>query len=294
MTTGKILVVDDLPDWRTTISGLLMDQGYEVETASSVDGAIQALEDWHFHIAILDVRLDETDEDNRDGLRLMHLIKERWQAIQIIMLTGYADVSMAQDALNTDVEGKRFAYAFLEKTQTKLLFKSVKQALCHSLQFLITQGENEKTEFRSTIRWDYRTGRTSKRTKQVIAKTIAGMMNNTGGTLLVGVADDGKILGIKRDLETMSNPNTDGFELVLIEIIENYLGLEYMKNIDIRFEKIEQKTICLISIAPSTKPVFLYAGPNTEFCVRFRNSTRRLSVKDATEYIQTHWEGNNG
>ena len=290
MTAGKILVVDDLPDWRTTISGLLVDQGYKVQTASSIDGALQVLENGHFHIAVLDVRLDETNEDNRDGLRLMHIIKKRWQATEIIMLTGYANVSMAQDALNTDIEGKRFAYAFLEKTQTELLLKSVKQALNHSLQFLISQGENEKVEFKSTIRWDYGTGRTSKNIKKVIAKTIAGMMNNTGGTLLVGVADNGKILGIRRDLETLNNPNTDGFELALIEIIENYLGLEYMKYVDIRFEKIKHKTICLITTTPSAKPVFLNLGQNTEFCVRIRNSTRRLSVKDATEYIQTHWE----
>ena len=118
MAAGKVLVVDDLPDWRVTLSGLLMDQGYEVQVASSVDSALRAIENKRFHVAVLDVRLDESDEDNRDGLILMRRIKERWSSVEVIILTGYADVKMAQDALNTDTRGKRFAYSFLEKTQT--------------------------------------------------------------------------------------------------------------------------------------------------------------------------------
>ena len=92
MPAGKILVVDDLPDWRITLSGLLMDQGYDVQTASSIDNALEILEKEYFHVAVLDVRLDETDEDNRDGIQLMHEIKKRRPTTAIIILTGYADV----------------------------------------------------------------------------------------------------------------------------------------------------------------------------------------------------------
>ena len=290
MTAGKILIVDDLPDWRTTLSGLLMDQGYEVQVASSVNGALRVLESGEFHVAVLDVRLDEADEDNRDGLRLMHLIKKKWPSIEIVILTGYADVPMAQDALNANIEGKRFAHSFLEKTQTNMLIKNVKQALKHSPQFLIAQGETERVEFKSSIRWDYKNKNASKSIKKVIAKTIAGMMNNTGGTLLIGVADNGRILGIQKDLETLHKSNIDGFELALVQMTENYLGLEYMKYLDIRFEEINNKEICLISIKPSLKPVFLMSGEKSEFCVRIKNSTRQLNVKEATEYIQEHWE----
>jgi ActR/RegA family two-component response regulator len=289
MASGKILIVDDLPDWRVTLSGLFMDQGYDVQAASSNNSALHILENDYFHVAVLDIRLDESDEDNRDGLLLMHQIKERWPSIDIIILTGFADISMAQEALNPNPNGSRLAYSFLEKTQTDLLIERVKQALEHSVHFLITQGENENVEFRSTIRWDYQNKKTDKKIQKAIARTIAGMMNNTGGTLFIGVADDGKILGIEKDLFSLRKQNVDEFEKVLVEIIQNYLGIEYIKYVDIRFESFDEKIVCLISIETSSKPVFLVSENNSEFWVRIRNSTRQMSVKDATEYIQTHW-----
>lgn len=290
MASGKVLVVDDLPDWRITLSGLLIDQGYEVQVASSLDGAMQLLENESFHVAIIDVRLDESDEDNRDGLVLLRQLKERWPFIEVIILTGYADVSMAQEALNPNYHGERLAHSFLEKTQTNLLLERVGQIYQDNIQTLISQGEQENVEFKSSIRWDYEKKNVNTGFQKVIAKSIAGMMNNTGGTLLIGVADDGTVVGIEYDLKTLRKPNTDEFELVLIEFIQNNLGLEFIKHVDISFEKFEEKEICMVSIDPSPKPVFFESGNNSEFWVRMRNSTRQLDVKGATEYIQTHWK----
>ncbi|MBI1881080.1 MAG: response regulator, partial [Chloroflexi bacterium] len=58
MSKGRILVVDDLPDWRKTLSGILLDEGYEVQTASSREESLRLLTAGRFHLAILDVRLD--------------------------------------------------------------------------------------------------------------------------------------------------------------------------------------------------------------------------------------------
>jgi len=290
VASGKVLIVDDLPDWRVTLSGLLIDQGYDVQVASSLDDAMNLLESESFHVAILDVRLDESDEDNRDGLVLMRRIKERWPSVEVIILTGYADVSMAQEALNPTHHGERLAHSFLEKTQTNLLLERVGQIYQDNVQTLISQGEQENVEFKSSIRWDYEKKNVNTGFQKVIAKSIAGMMNNTGGTLVIGVADDGTVIGIENDLKTLRKPNTDEFELVLIEFIQNNLGLEFIKHVDISFEKFEEKEICMVSIEPSPKPVFFESGNNSEFWVRIRNSTRQLDVKGATEYIQTHWK----
>ena len=136
------------------------------------------------------------------------------------------------------------------------LAKQVKQAYEKSLDFIISQGEQENVEFISSARWDYSKGLPNKSLQKIIAKTMAGMMNSKGGKLLIGVADDGTVLGIEKDLQTLRKPNVDEFELVLIEIVQNYLGLEYMKCIDVRFELLDEKEICLVSIEPSPKPVF--------------------------------------
>jgi len=289
MAAAKLLIVDDQPDWRRTLAGLFVDEGYNVKVAGSVESALQLLEREYFNLAILDVRLDESTEGNRDGLSLMRTIKSEWPSIEVIILTGYADVSMAQQALNTDVNGVRSAYGFLQKDQTDELVRQVKQAYEKSIHFLISQGEQENIEFKSSIRWDHEKNGVNKDIQLAIAKSIAGMMNYRGGTLLIGVADDGTIIGIGKDLIGLRKPDTDGFRLLLTEIIRNYLGLEYSEYIHPRFEGIDNRTICVVSINSSSKPAFISSGNRSEFWVRAGNSTRQLDVREATDYIQNHW-----
>ena len=75
----RILVVDDVIDWQNTIKGLLEDEGYAVETAGSFSTARQKLQNMFFDLAILDMRLDETDISNIDGLdKLARLIKAEY------------------------------------------------------------------------------------------------------------------------------------------------------------------------------------------------------------------------
>ncbi|MBN1933458.1 MAG: response regulator, partial [Anaerolineae bacterium] len=113
----RVLVVDDLPDVRTTLSGLLSDEGYDVRSASSRAEALRIMKDVErFHVAVLDVRLDESDEENRDGLSLMHDIKAQYPAVAVIILTGYADVKMVREALQPNQEGVSPAFGFLEKS----------------------------------------------------------------------------------------------------------------------------------------------------------------------------------
>ena len=99
MHSGRVLVVDDLPDVRSTLSGLLSDSGHEVRSVSSRAEALQLMDTERFHVAVLDVRLDESDEDNQDGLLLMEDIHRKWPSTAVIILTGYGTVDMVQKAL---------------------------------------------------------------------------------------------------------------------------------------------------------------------------------------------------
>jgi CheY-like chemotaxis protein len=296
MQKAKILVVDDLPDVRKTISGLLTDVGFEVKSASSKKEALQMLKAYFFHVAILDVRLDETDEDNKDGLLLMREIKNRYPDTSTIILTGYAEVKMVREALQPDSVGSSPSFGFLEKTEMDQLCEYTQRAFVHALSKthlnindLIINGENEHVEFKSSIRWDYKKDSVNKELQLVIAKSIAGMLNYHGGTLLIGISDNGTVLGIDQDLVGLRKPDSDGFRLILTEIVRNYLGLEHMEYIHVHFEQINEKRICVISIDASDKPVFLALNSTSEFWIRTGNSTRQLDVKEATKYIQSHW-----
>jgi CheY-like chemotaxis protein len=288
--------VDDIPDVRVTLSGLLFDEGYDVRSASSREGALQMLDAHRFDVAILDVRLDETDEDNRDGLLLMHEIRERDPATVIIVLTGYADVQMVREALQPNAEGVAPAFGFLEKSEPDQLLAYVDRAFEHAMlnalppvTDLITQGESDRVEFKSSMRWDYRQDQVNKELQEVIAKSIAGMLNHEGGYLLIGVADDGTILGLEKDLQTLRKSDVDGFQLVLTDIVKVHLGIEVAPYIHPRFENLGGKWVCVVAIRRSSRPVFLAKGDVYKFWVRVGNSTRGLNVKEAMHYIQEKW-----
>lgn len=295
MFKGRILVVDDLPDVRATLSGLLSDEGYDVRSASSRVEALQMVDAERFDVAVLDVRLDEIDEDNQDGLLLMHDIKEKDPTVAIIILTGYADVKMVREALQPDREGVAPAFGFLEKSEIDQLVEYVTRAFEHAadtmpdVKNLIAQGEKEHVVFKSSIRWDFKRNRVNKVLQEVIAKAIAGMLNCEGGYLLIGVADDGTIVGIEKDLQTLRKSNIDGFQLALMDIVKIHLGIEYVPYIRPRFETVDDKYVCAVSIQKSSMPVFLTKRNINEFWVRMGNSTRKLDVKAATRYIQEKW-----
>jgi len=92
---------------------------------------------------------------------------------------------------------------------------------------VIKDGENDYVEFKSSLRWDYEQGNANKTLESIIAKTIASFMNSGGGKLFIGVDDEGKILGIEKDYDTLRNKNKDGFFLQLTQVINQYLGKEF-------------------------------------------------------------------
>lgn len=127
--SAKLLVVDDIKDWQKTISGVLQDKGYDVTSAGSMADALKSLETNHYDLALLDLRLDETDEDNTDGLKLAEIIKDRWPAVKIMIVTGYGTPEILQKAMQPDPSGKRLAEDYLPKDNTDNLVETVEHIL---------------------------------------------------------------------------------------------------------------------------------------------------------------------
>lgn len=125
----KILVVDDLADWRKTLRGLLVDLGYDVETADLFKNAVNIMKNQAFDLALLDVRLDETDEKNTEGLDLAAKIKTLRPSIKIIIITGDETQEIMEKALKADIKGKKLAENFVLKTNTEELLEMINIAL---------------------------------------------------------------------------------------------------------------------------------------------------------------------
>ncbi len=162
--------------------------------------------------------------------------------------------------------------------------------LQRDLKSSIQQGEGPLLEFKSSFRWDYQNSCTNKNIETAVIKTIAGFMNShSGGTLLIGVADNGEILGIENDLKTLRRKDTDGFEQLLMTTIASSLGARFCQNIHILFHLVEERYVCRIIVNPSPNPVFFKQNKEAKFFLRTGGGTRDLNIEDASKYISQRW-----
>lgn len=169
-----------------------------------------------------------------------------------------------------------------------------------SVPELLAAGESDRVEFKSTARVNLRTGAKDQRMEQVIAKTVCGFLNSDGGTLLVGVDDAGTPLGLAADYATLKVPDADRFELWLRDLLTSALGQNAAAAVGIEFADVPvdeaELVVCRITSRPSPRPVYLRTGKSAlpELWVRTGNSTRQLSVDEATEYVMHRWPLNLG
>jgi len=177
----------------------------------------------------------------------------------------------------------------INEFMTKLLI-DVPEKKPETLDDYLAQGENATSEYKSTLRWDIHQNKVNPILQKVIAKTIAGFLNTEGGILLIGVLNDGSIYGIEDDIKTLKRKDKDGFEQTLTQVITDYLGIEFCKYVHTRFEEKKGKTICIVQIENSPKPVFLTDKTDKEFYIRAGNTTRPLDVEATYGYIGMHWE----
>lgn len=152
---------------------------------------------------------------------------------------------------------------------------------------IIKAGEGDMIEFKSTLRWDIRAGKTNPAIEHSCLKTISAFLNSSGGILLIGVRDDGSIEGI----ETDRLPNEDKFLLHLWTLIRNCLGKDFSPYIQTRLEKTCEKTVCIVSCQPSSRPAFLrQSGFDEEMYIRVGPSSNALSISEALKYIEDHFQ----
>ncbi len=156
--------------------------------------------------------------------------------------------------------------------------------------YLISQGEHDQLEFKSSMRWNLVTLKTDKVLEYVIVKTISAFMNAQGGTLLIGVNDDGEVIGIESDYQTFQKkPNRDGFMLKLSSLISQNMGRQTHKFISTQIQSIDGKDICKISITPGDQPVFIKENGKESFYIRAGAASVPLSLSESHEYIRSRW-----
>lgn len=160
----------------------------------------------------------------------------------------------------------------------------------HNVSHFIEEGEGLTVEFKESLRYDRRRKEVSKEMERMVMKTVVAFLNAKGGTVLIGVSDDGEVIGLENDYKTLSKKNRDGFENYFSTLIKTAIGLPFAKYVSTKFEKIDGQEICLVSVAESHRPAYLHDGNQREdFFVRVGNSTQPFSMSETEEYIKTRW-----
>ncbi|MBI2004382.1 ATP-binding protein [Candidatus Pacearchaeota archaeon] len=148
---------------------------------------------------------------------------------------------------------------------------------------LIKNKESQEIEFKSTLRTNLHTNEFDKKMEFSALKTISAFLNSDGGTLLLGITNEGKILGIEHD----KFPDTDKFNLYLISLIKERIGKKHFHLIEIQNSVIEGRTIVKLICKKSKNPVFLKSDSNEEeFFVRMGPSSVQLKGSEMVEYVK--------
>jgi len=145
----------------------------------------------------------------------------------------------------------------------------------------INKGEGVDIEFKSTIRTNLKTGKHGKEIELAWLKAIVAFLNSTGGALLIGIDDNGKISGLKLD----GFENRDKSLLHVKNLINHHIGAEFSSFLKTTIVELEEKEVMMIECSPVPSPIFLNIGKNEEFYVRSGPSSTKLSPSQTVNYV---------
>jgi hypothetical protein len=176
----------------------------------------------------------------------------------------------------------------------------------------LQKGESPTVEFKESLRWDHwrapagqpddpRKPAEQKGVAEAVAvKAVAGFLNSRpGGTLLIGVADDRKVVGLDRDYDSLAKPGEgpvgpdkqrDRFQLHLRNLLATKIGRD-VSNLCVTMAIVyrDGKDVCLVHASSSPTPVYIAVPKGKAFYLRVGAATVELDVEEAVAYCRERW-----
>jgi len=188
---------------------------------------------------------------------------------------------------NVDRDNPAEAYRLLHEQAIRALehisfYTGANSKLEPGIRDLIGAGEGYNLEFKTSLRWDVRQEKKNSAIEHASLKTITAFLNSSGGHLLIGVEDNGRIEGVEID----KFDNDDKFLLHFWNLVKASMGQDVTPFIRTALEKIDGGTVCHVRCMRSSKPVFLkQKGFGEEFYIRTGPSSASLEIREALNYI---------
>ena len=246
--------------------------GYETCTRLKADEATR-------HSVVIFLTALQSTEEKVRGLSMgaMDFLTKPFDPAEII-----ARVSIQLENHRKHQELLRQNQQLTEKLATSLESGSGdKDTHADRVKSLISLGESNRVEFKSTLRWNLKTDRSEKVIDKAWLKSVAAFLNSDGGVLLVGVTDNGDIMGI----ETDNFDNEDKYLLHVNNRIQQHIGLEHAGFIRYQLVPVDSQKVLLVECQPSPSPVFFKISKEEEFYIRVGPGSRRLSTSEVVAYV---------
>jgi hypothetical protein len=166
-----------------------------------------------------------------------------------------------------------------------------------AIRDLIAAGESATVEFKSSARWDVKNSKAEKFIERIIVKTVAAFLNTAGGTLVIGVTDDGNVYGLAEDYKLSGNKGRDSFENWLTQTLLKDFGKDAAGLISTAFYELGKPDpatlgsadVCVLSVKASPKPRFVVENGQELFFVRTVNATNQLRPSELLDYCKHRW-----
>ena len=156
-----------------------------------------------------------------------------------------------------------------------------------NIRKIMDNHENTDIEFKQAFRWNYYKRNIDKNMPKTITKTISAFLNGDGGILIIGLTDNGTIMGVEKDIRSYNKNNYQkGKDLLLTDIgekIRRHIGVEVSSKYNVQFKPINNKEIIVIEILPHKNPVLHL---KKDFYVRSTNTTVKLTRHEMFSYIK--------
>ena len=163
----------------------------------------------------------------------------------------------------------------------------------------ISEGEGQRIEFKQTLGMDVnKNERGGKPTNECFSedvvlsalKTIAGFLNSDGGTLLVGVRDDGSAVSIDREFICTcpkGNQSLDGWELRLRAFVEQYFGggAAIQPYIQVGFAELDGAQVARVLVGARNRLSFISKSGTDTLYLRISNRTQMIPYREVEQYF---------
>jgi CheY-like chemotaxis protein len=298
---GRLLIVDDNEMNRDMLGRRLSRRGYTVATAVDGQQALNMIAEQTFDMILLDIMMPGIL-----GIDVLKRIRQSYSAseLPVVMATAKGDTQDVVEALRlgaNDYVIKPLDFpVVLARVQTQLemcrrhkvlkqraneleaqMSERITEIDQERLRSLIDMGENNRFEMKSTLRWNLKSNKPDKGIENAWLKTIIAFLNTDGGILLVGIEDDGNILGLEPD----QFHNSDKYLLHVNNLIRNRIGMEVTQCIKFELKPLDGKDILCIQCLPSPEPAFLKNDKDEEFYIRMGPGSRKLTSREILRYI---------